>query len=124
MARDTAERVRVLVVHHAPQHAPVELAPGAPLVLGRGDARQPGPGRAEAGGRHAQRAGDAVVDEAVQRGAGHPLQDALEQQQVEVGVAAGGAGWGAGRFGVQPRPARLVPVVRSYSGSSGTSPER
>ncbi len=90
--RDAAEAERVLVVHLAPHQPPVEAGPRPAGVLRGRDPRLPGGGRVVTGAAHAQRAGDPLVQEDVQRAAGDPLQDQLQRDQVQVRVAVRGPG--------------------------------
>ena len=86
VAGHAAEGPRVLVVHLAPDHAPV----GCRLELRRGGAGVVG--RVVSGVHHAERGGDPVAHDLVEPLSGQALDEHPEGDEVEVAVEVGRAG--------------------------------
>lgn len=74
MARDTAERVRVLVVDLTPHQPAVQTGPGRALHFGGGGDPAPGERWVVPSAVHPERSGDLVAEQGVQSASGDPFQ--------------------------------------------------
>ncbi len=92
VARDPAERVRVLVVHLAPHQTAVQPGPGRALHLSGGGDPAPGERWVVTSAVHPERSGDLVAEQDVQCASGDLFQEQLEGDQVQVGVPVDGPG--------------------------------